>query len=73
MVAGDMYITPTFIPDEIEKTLIGLNIKDENEMLRRIKNVLLKPEVKVAEFHRIEPEEYYDAIKKAIENALTQT
>jgi len=29
--------------------------------------------VKIAEFHRIESEKYYDAIKKAIENTLTQT
>jgi hypothetical protein len=49
--------------------LKGVDARNEQEQLERIKRILLRPDVEQADFHRIEPEEFLGVLKKAIDSA----
>jgi hypothetical protein len=54
----------------MEGALKGANVADKELLLKRIKEVLLRPEIETAEIHKVTPEEYCSALEKAIEVAL---
>jgi lipoate-protein ligase A len=70
MISGDIYVSPLETVADMEEALKGADATNDEELLNRIKNILSKPGVEVADLHRIEPEEYLSVLKKAIEVAL---
>jgi lipoate-protein ligase A len=70
MISGDMYISPLETVDDMEGVLRGAKATDKELLLKRIKDVLLRPEVETAEIHKVTPEEYCSLLEKAIEVAL---
>ena len=69
MIAGDEYVSPYTALDDMENELKGVDARNEQEQLERIKRILLRPDVEQTDFHKIEPEEFLSALKKAIDSA----
>jgi lipoate-protein ligase A len=69
MIAGDMYVSPYTAIEDMENGLKGVDARNEQEQLERIKRILLRPDVEQADFHRINSEEFLSTLRKAIDNA----